>query len=346
MALARTLDVDLATLQQEAAAAAAAGAPIAAVVPFQPAAAAEADAATAATSPAAAAEAAAAVGAPAVAVAAATAAAADDGSPEVSDEDLDASDTERETEAAVAPYIARLSPTGPAPLQAILEAGEAVAAAGVLAAQQLLPAAEATGAAADAAAEIVAAAAVADPGPSQTQPVSAVLAPESQTPVTRAAARRRRQAQQAEQQAEQQQQAEGQPVQQPQLSQPMAVRVLPVQLHLQEGEGEAAAGPSTALAASPPETPALPASPSTPAHGAAAAAASVAAETEQELMPWAKAEAMVAREQRLFSAGAMSSATLRFVSPRLEAQFGAAHAAFLTRWVRQSFPNANDLWIL
>lgn len=52
-----------------------------------------------------------------------------------------------------------------------------------------------------------------------------------------------------------------------------------------------------------------------------------------ELVPWAKAAA-AAGELQAHANGARSAATLCFVSPRLEADFAALHAALLARWVR------------
>lgn len=297
IALARTLDVDVASLRRVAAAAAAAAPLAAEAVPFHPAAASH-------YSPPA---------------AAAAGAAGEDASLTVSSEDLDGSDTERtfieETEAAVAPYMARLSPSGPAPLQPIPEAAEAEAAAaeaGVAAAvPSAAPAAVGAGAhplgpAVDAAAS----AAAADPAAAADEPKTALT-------------RQRRQQQQ-------QQPAHAQP----ELGKPGQQIAQLEQLVEEPPDQQTAASlekpPAiqTAAAATAADPPKAEPTPLTPLQQPL----KPAPDEGPSLIPWAKA-AEAAGERQFYASGAMSLTTLRFVSPRLEAEFGAAYAAFLLRWV-------------
>jgi hypothetical protein len=276
MALSRTLDVDVEALRQQASASDAAAAAAAGVqaVPFHPAPAAE--------------------GFPEAAAAAEAAAVAAEGaSPPVSSEELNSSDTEAGTEAAVAPYMARLSPSPT--LQPLQAADEPPA-----------PGAVAAGA------------------PSRAAPLSAADDDQPPSPVTRAAARRRHQRQQEQQQQQQMQGAlqiqrreEAALEQQASLQQPGRQERAPAVLPAERPPADQAAAPEVRHNTSGPSSP--------------------PAKAKVPLVPWSKAAATAA-ERQIYESGTMSATTLRFISPQREAEFGAAHAAFLTRWVCSPVP--------
>ena len=225
--------------------------------------------------------------------------AAEGASPPVSSEELNSSDTEAGTEAAVAPYMARLSPS---PTLRPLQAAD----------EPLAPGAAAAGA------------------PSRAAPLSAPDDDQPPSPVTRAVARQRhqRQQQQQEQQQQQQQQEQMQEALQRRRQEEAALEQQETPQRPEQQAGEP-------VAASPDQPPADQAAAATAAEirDITSGLDSPPAKAKGPLVPWSKAQATAA-ERQIYDSGAMSAATLRFVSPQREAEFGAAHAALLTRWVR------------